>query len=382
MAAKQMMQMFSDTTESDEEKGIYVVEEEDENNIDTGTKNPDNDFHLEIGYNWIPGHSSISKRKQLTPFKALMDCNVEDISSEKNKIEQSSFSDESLTDYTTKVAEEEGEMQSVQVTNGIYGSGESGKDTPKLSGVDKIEDTVSCDKLSDNGIPETKITDDCDNISKKKLPNEMTSEAERNVLDKENTENVSSDILRIRATKEIKECAEEDDDHTLDEVTVEPELTEDMNDNSRNDRSAYPELVAESATDDEFVVSSLNAKDVSSLKTKDKEIKKRKQLNPERFTHASALREKEKKQDEKASPETVNSKLEKTIIPELGKISFAIQKPKLINVKNKRREGPQRNDDSPIPDKQGKYFSFVRLITELSLLRAGKGELLGHLLGI
>ena len=133
-----------------------------------------------------------------------------------------------------------------------------------------------------------------------------------------------------KETNEKMECAEEDDDHTFDEVTVEPELTEDMDDDSRNDISSYPELVAERATDDEFVVSSLNAKNVSSLKAKDKEIKKRKQLNPERFAHASVLREKEKEQEEKASPEIVSSELEKTTnfsnevkklekLPELGK---------------------------------------------------------------
>ena len=66
------------------------------------------------------------------------------------------------------------------------------------------------------------------------------------------------------------------------------------------------------------------------MKAKDKEIKKRKQLNPERFAHASVLREKEKEQEEKASPEIVSSELEKTTnfsnelkklekLPELGK---------------------------------------------------------------
>ena len=323
-----------------------------------------------MGYSWIPGRSSVSKRKQLTPFKALMDCNVEDIYSEKNNKEQSSVSDKSLTDYTTKMTEEGREVQSIQVTNG---SGESEKDTPRLSRVKKIDDTVSCDELSDKDIQATKRSHDCHDIAEKKLPSEMTSEAEINVPDKEQeevTESGSSDILRISKTNETKECAEEDDDN--DEVTVEPELTEDMNDKSRNDISAYPELVAERATDDEFVVSSLNAKDVSSLKAKYKEIKKRKQLNPERFTHASALREKEKKQEEKTSPETVNSKSEKTMMPELGRMAYAIQKTKLTNVKNKRPEGPKRNDDCPVPDKQGKYFSFAKLITERGFLPVRK----------
>ena len=103
-----MMQMYPGTMESDEENGIYVVEEEDENNIDTGTETPDNDFTLEVGYSWTAGLSSRSKRKQLAPAKAFMDGNVEDIYSAENEIESSSVSDKSLTDHTTKVAEEGG----------------------------------------------------------------------------------------------------------------------------------------------------------------------------------------------------------------------------------------------------------------------------------
>ena len=182
-------------------------------------------------------------------------------------------------------------------------------------------------------------------------------------------DDVSCDILSDKDVQEAKmECAEEDDDHILDEVTVEPDLIEDMDDDSRNDISSYPELVAERATDDEFVVSSLNAKNVSSLKAKDKEIKKRKQLNPERFAHASVLREKEKEQEEKASPE-MSSELEKTTnfsnevkklekLPELGRMSYTMQKPTPMNVKNKRSERQQTYDASPISDNQGKYFSF------------------------
>ena len=360
-----MMQMFPDTAECNEEKGIFVIEEEDENNIDSGTETPDNDFHLEVGYSWPAGRSSLSKRKQLVPVKASMDCNVENISSAENKIEQSSISDRSLTDYTTKVAKEGGKKQSVQVTKGIDGSEESEKDTRRLSPVDKIDDDVSCDTLSDKDIAETKRTSNCEDVSKTKLPSEMTSEVERNVPDKDSEAigNVSGD----KETNEKLECAAEYDDHSLDEVTVEPELPEVLNDDSRNDIDAYPELVAERAADDEFVVSSLNAKDVSSLTAKDREIKKRKQLNPERFTHDSVLRENERKHEENVSPNILSSKLEKTtdfsnkvkkfeIIPELGTMSYTIQKPKLMNVKNKRPERSQRYEASPIPDKQGKYF--------------------------
>ena len=262
MAAKQMMQMYPGTMESDEENGIYVVEEEDENNIDTGTETPDNDFTLEVGYSWTAGLSSRSKRKQLAPAKAFMDGNVEDIYSAENEIESSSVSDKSLTDHTTKVAEGGGKKQSIQITDCIDGSGESKEYTHRLSPVDKIDDDVSCDILSDKVVPEAKRTGDCDDISGNKVPSEMTPEAERNLPGKDfdSTGNASGDILRSKETNEKMECAEEDDDHTLDEVTVEPDLTEDMNDDSRNDISSYPELVAERATDDEFVVSSLNAK--------------------------------------------------------------------------------------------------------------------------
>ena len=370
MAAKQMMQMYPGTMESDEENGIYVVEEEDENNTDTGTETPDNDFTLEVGYSWTAGLSSRSKRKQLAPAKAFMDGNVEDIYSAENEIESSSVSDKSLTDHTTKVAEEGGKKQSIQITDCIDGSGQSKEYTPRLSPVDKIDDDVSCDILSDKDVQEAKRTGDCD-ISGIKVPSEMTTEAERNAPGKdfEATENVSGDILRSKETNEKMECAEEDDDHILDEVTVEPDLTEDMDDDSRNYISSYPELVAERATGDEFVISSLNAKNVSSLKAKDKEIKKRKQLNPERFAHASVLREKEKEQEEKASPEIVSSELEKTTnfsnevknlekLPELGRMSYTMQKPKPMNVKNKRSERQQTYDASPISDNQGKYFSF------------------------
>ena len=369
-----MMQMYPGTMESDEENGIYIVEEEDEDNIDAGTETPDSDFSLEVGYSWTAGLLSRSKRKQLAPVKAFTDGNGEDIYSTENEIEPSSVSDKSVTDDTTKVAEEGGKKQSSQMTDGVSGSAESEEYTSRLSQIHKRDDDdndVSCDILSDKDAPETKRTGDCDDISGNKVPSEMAPQAEINEPGKdfEATGNVSSgDILRSKETNEKIECTEEDD-HTLDEVTVEPELTEDMNDESQNDISAYPELVAERATDDEFVVSSLNAKDVSSMKAKDKGIKKRKQLNPERFTHASVLREKENEQEEKASNEIVSSELEKTMnlsndvkklekLPELGRTSYTIQKPKPMNVKNKRPERPQRYDASPIPDKQGKYFSF------------------------
>ena len=365
MAAKQMMQMYPGTMESDEENGIYVVEEEDENNIDTGTETPDNDFSLEMGHSWKAGLSSRSKRKQLAPVKAFTNGNVEDIYSAENEIELSSVSDKSLTDYTTKVAEG-GKKQSIQIIDGIDASGESEEYTYRLSPVEKIGNDASCDILSDKDVPETKRTDDYVDISGNKVPSDLTPEAGRNLPGKDfdSTGNASGDISRSKETNEKMECAEEDDDHTLDEVTVEPELTEDMNDDSRNDISSYPELVAERATDDEFVVSSLNAKDVSLLKAKDKKLKKRKQLNPERFAHASVLRKKEK-----ASPEMGSSKMEKTTnfsnevkklekLPELGRMSYTMQKPKPMNVKNKRPERQQTYDASPIPENQGKYFSF------------------------